>query len=147
MKNELGIYRDGRYRENVQKISTGSTSYDLSPDESGSIFWLNTATTMTFNLPKVSSKALGLTYTLALQEQASSDDVKVTCSKFDSSAAIQTAFSSVIDTHTTAIPGSTFFTGGRFTAISTVVWMLEQLTAGYTHVNDATSNMGGWTTG
>ena len=151
MQNELGIYRDGLYRKKIVHVSTGSSGvssiYEISPDESGALFVYGTGSTMTFHLPRISSKALGLVYEFAIAEQASSLDVKVACSKFDSSAIIQTAFSSVIDNHTTAQPASTFFTGGKFTAVSSVVWMLEQLTVGYSYSTDASGNMGGWTTG
>ena len=145
---KLGVYHDGVYRKNIVQVSSGSTAYDIAPEESGATFWLNTATTLNFRLPRISSHLLGLTYELAIQEQASSDDVRVTCNTFDSSAIIQTAFSSIVDNHTTAIPASTFFTGARLTAVSTIVWMLEQITAaGYAFSSAATDAVGGWTTG
>ncbi len=145
--NLIGEYRDGFYRKKIIKVSSGSTAYDISPDESGAIFWLNTATTMNFRLPRVSSEALGLTYELTIQEQASSDDVRLTCNTFNSSAIIQTAFSSIVDNHTTAIPASTFLTGAKITAVSSIVWILEQITMGYGESSAASSNKGGWTTG
>ena len=148
MKNPLGIYRDGLFRKTVIQVSTGSTNYDISADESGAIFWINTASTVNFRLPKVSSLALGLTYEFAIQEQATSNDIRITCNTFDSSALIQTAFSSIVDNHTTAIPASTFFTGARITAVSTIVWMLEAITAaGYAFSSAASDAVGAWTTG
>lgn len=146
--NEVGEYRDGLYRRHVKKISTALTSYDVAPEESGVIFWYNTGTTMTVNLPKVSSNQLGLVFEFAIQECDSSNDFKLVCSKFDSSAVIQTAFSSIIDNHTTAIPASTFFTGARVTAVSSVVWMLEQITAlAGAFSTGAADGVGGWSTG
>lgn len=149
----VGEYRDGLYRKKVaSSISSGgiSTVYDLEPSESGTLFFVNTASSgMTVNLPKISSNLLGLVYEFAIQEQDSSGDFKVVCSKFDSSALIQTAFSSVVDNHTTAIPASTFFTGGRFTAVSSIVWMLEQITGrgSYHFSSGAGDAVGAWSTG
>ena len=147
--SKIGHYRDGYFRRNVQEISTASTRYEVPVNESGALYWLNTASSMNIILPRISSKWLGLTYEFALQEQASSDDVKLRCDIFDSSAIIQTAFSSVVDNHTTAIPNSTFMTGGRITAVSSIVWMLEQITgpAGTFGTTNADNAVGGWTTG
>jgi len=148
MPNEVGFYRDGLFRRNVEKLSTVSTAIDISPNKSGTVFWINTATTLNIRLPRISSQALGLTYDFAIQEQASSDDVRITCNVKDSSAIIQTAFSSVVDNHTTVIPASTFFTGARLTAVSSVVWMLEQITEGAGNFSSvAADKVGGWTTG
>jgi hypothetical protein len=148
--NLIGEYRDGLYRRRVaSSLSSGTTAHDLVPEESGTIFFINTATTMTISLPKISSNQLGIVYEFAIQEQASSDDIKIKCSKFDSSAIIQSAFSSAVDNHTTVIPASTFFTGGRFTAVSSIVWMLEQLTGrgSYAFSSGATDAVGAWSTG
>ena len=153
MKNELGIYRDGLYRKKIVHVSTGSSGvssiYDISPDESGALFVYGTGSTITFHLPKISSKALGLVYEFFIHNPDAANDVKVACSKFDSSALIKTAYSSVSSEHTTAIPNSTFPTGGKFTAVSSIVWMLEQLTghSGHFGTTAADSNVGGWTTG
>ena len=147
--NLIGEYRDGFYRKRVVKITTASTAYDISAKESGTIFWLNTATTMNFRLPRASSAALGTIFEFAIQEQASNDDIRITCNTYDSSALIQTAFSSAVDNHTTVIPNSTFFTGARLTAVSSIVWMLEQITghSGYFGSTAGDSDVGGWTTG
>lgn len=152
MTHLIGEYRNGRYRKRVVPVTTASTVYDVQSSESGTIFWLNTATTMTFRLPRASSQELGWVFEFAIQEQASSNDVKVTCNAFNSSALIQSAFSSVVDNHTTVIPASTFFTGARLTAVSSIVWMLEQLTIGSGgNISSASSGVsgtaGGWTTG
>lgn len=146
----VGDRRDGLYRKRIaSSLSSGTTAHDLHPGESGTLFFVNTATTMTVNLPKISSNQLGLVYEFAVQEQASSNDFKIVCSKFDSSALIQSAFSSDVDNHTTVIPASTFFTGGRLTAVSSIVWMLEQLTGrgSYSFSSLATDAVGSWTTG
>jgi len=145
--NLIGEYRDGYYRKQVIKFSSEISSYNLSPEESGAIFFAKISTHV-INLPKISSLCLGITYEFAITEQASSGNFKLVCSKFDSSAIIQTALSSVIDYNTTVTPASTFFTGARVTAVSSVIWMLEQITAsGYSFSSAATAAIGGWTTG
>ena len=145
--NQVGFYRDGFYRRNVKAISTASTRFEVPVEESGALYSINTATTLNVILPKISSKWLGLEYEFWLQEQASSDDVKVRCDVFDSSALIQTNFSSIVDNHTTVIPGSTFATFGRFVAVSSVVWQLLPGANSYSMSSAATDNLSGWTTG
>jgi hypothetical protein len=57
-------------------------------------------------------------------------------------------FSSAVDEHSSIIPGTTQATAITLTAVSSIVWMGQPLTAnGYSQSSDATSNTGGWTTG
>jgi len=120
---------------------------DIRQDQSGMLFYVPLATTHTFRLPKISSKWLGIEYTFFVSEQASSDDVKIN-TVLDSSATIQMNFSSVIDNHTTIIPGSTFATAIRLTAVSSIVWMGQSIMSNaYVMSSAATDNLCGWTTG
>jgi len=145
--NYVGEYRDGLYKKRVVVLSTGSTNIDLRHEDSGTIFRLAEITTAYLYLPRISSLALGTVFELVLLEQASSADVKIV--SLDSSALIQSAFSSIVDNATTICPNSTFLTAGRFTAVSSVVWILEQMTghSGHFGTTAADSNIGGWTTG
>jgi len=142
--NKIGQYRDGLYRRKVERLSTADQAIPSS--KSGTLFFVPTATTATYQLPKISSKWLGVEFEFFVQEQASSDDIKINCA-LDSSAAIQTNFSSVVDNHSTVIPGSTFATFGRFTAVSSVVWILTPGVNSYSMSSAATDNLSGWTTG
>lgn len=146
--SKIGHYRDGLYRQKVSSIAVASSGpTDLSFDQSGTLFYVPLATTHTIRLPKISSKWLGIEYTFFVAEQASSDDVRINTA-LDSSAMIQMNFSSVIDNHSTVIPGSTFATGLRVTAVSSVVWMGQPITANsYSMSSAATDNLSGWTTG
>ena len=147
--NEVGFYRDGFYRRNIVQVSTASSRYNIPEEESGAVYHLALASTMNFILPRVSSKWLGLTYEFAIEEQASSLDVRIRCDVNDSSALIKTGLSSIIDENTTLAPNSTFFTGARVTAISSVTWVLEQIT-GITDFFGTTasdSEVYAWTTG
>jgi hypothetical protein len=145
--NKDGFYRDGAYRRNIINLSTavGST-FDPPIEDSGSWYRLGGATTLVVSLPKISSKWLGLEYTFSVVEQASSANFKINVGN-DSSALIKTAFSSLIDNHTSVIPASTFDTAGRFTAVTSVVWVLEQVTGGSQFSSVASDFVGGWTTG
>jgi hypothetical protein len=142
--NKIGHYRDGLYRRKVHTLSTDN--HTLSFEQSGTLFFVPTATTCVIKLPRISSKWLGVEYEFFIQEQASSNDVKINCS-LDSSAIIQTNFSSVVDNHSTIIPGSTFATFGRLTAVSSIVWMLTPGANSYSMSSAATDNLAGWTTG
>ena len=144
--NKDGFYRDGKYRKNVIVVSTASSRYNVPEEESGSLFFLDTASTMNFILPKASSKWLGLEYTFYISTQASSLDVHVRVDVNDSSALIRTGFSSIVDRETSVSPGTTGITAGKFTAVSSIMWLLEQISMGYSHTSDATSNFAGWTT-
>ena len=141
--SKIGQYRDGLYRRHVTGPMNVATSgpTDLRIDQSGSLFYVPLATTHTIRLPKISSKWLGVEYTFFIAEQASSDDVKINTA-LDSSAMIQMNFSSAVDNHTTIIPGSTFATGLRLTAVSSIVWMGQAITANsYSMSSEATDNL------
>jgi hypothetical protein len=147
--SKIGHYRDGLYRRKVSapmNVATSGPTY-INQDQSGMLFYVPLATTHTFVLPKISSKWLGLEYTFFVSEQASSLDVKINC-VLDSSAKIQMNFSSVIDNHSTIIPGSTMASAVRLTAVSSVVWMGQPIMSNsYTFTSAATENLCGWTTG
>lgn len=147
MANKIGFYRDGFYRKNVVTVDTGTSRYNVSPDESGTLFQLDLASTMNFILPRISSKALGLTYEFYISTQGSSLDVNLRVDVNDSSALLRSGFSSVVDRTSTARPATTMVTVCRVTAVSSIMWMLEQLSAAQGHTTDVTSWAGGWTTG
>ena len=146
--NQIGFYRDGLFRRKVEVLPGGATTITVTPDQSGTLFSFDSSlSTQTVLLPRISSNWLGLTYEFFIPEQASSDDVRINCS-LDSSAEIDMALSSVVGRHSTIIPGSTFPTAVRLTAVSSIRWMGTVLTAGgYSMSSAATDNLGGWTTG
>ena len=154
--NYLGHNRDGLYRRKVVKVQstmnrdgTTATKPILTVEESGTYFLIPAANTaLVWTLPKISSKQLGVEYTFhVLSSQASSaGSFKLNCA-LDSSAKIKMPFSSVIDEHSSIIPATTLATGLTVTAVSSVVWMGQGITANsYSDTSVATS-FGGWTTG
>jgi len=151
--NFLGEKRDGLFRRNVVRVnSTADRSAavlgELTYEESGTIFLVpGGATGQLFQLPKISSKWLGIEYTFHVSTQSSSTVIKINCA-LDSSAYIKTNYSSVVDEHSSIIPGTTQATAITLTAVSSVVWMGQPLTHNsYSGSSDPTSNCGGWTTG
>ena len=145
--NKIGFYRDGLYRRQVKTLSTATSAASIPVSESGMWYFVNTWTTARITLPRVSSKWLGLEYTFFIQEQASSDDVGINTAN-DSSAMIQMNLSSVVDNNSTIMPGSTFATGLRVTAVSSIIWVGQPITVNsYSMSSAATDNLSGWTTG
>ena len=145
--SKIGHYRDGLYRRNVKRISTATTGFDIPVAESGMTYFVPTWTTGRLNLPRISSKWLGLEYTFFIEEQASSDDISFSNDK-DSSAIIQMNFSSAVDNSTGASPGSTFATAIRLTAVSSIVWMGQSIMSNsYTMSSAANTNLSGWAVG
>ncbi len=146
--NKLGFYRDGLYRQNVKEISTVSTGVSLKVEDSGMTYFVPIWTTGRIHLPRVSSKWLGVEYTIYVTSQASSDDISITADKYNTSAKIHMNFSSVISVSTGASLGSTFATGIRLTALTSVVWMGQPITANsYSMSSAATDNLSGWVVG
>jgi len=145
--SKIGHYRDGFYRRNVIDVSTQVSTFTPLVSQSGAVFFVDTWTTGTIQLPRISSKWLGLEYEFFLAAQASSNDVKINAAG-DSSAAIFMNLSSVVASNSTVIPGSTFPTGLRVTAVSSIVWVGQPITANsYSMSSAATDNLAGWTTG
>ena len=145
--NIIGHYRDGLYRRAVESIkSTAARTIEI--EESGMVFFIPGAVTgQIITLPKISSKWLGLEYSFHVSTQASSANFKINC-VLDSSASIFMNLSSIVDNHSSIIPGTTQATAITLTAVSSVVWMGQPLSHNsYSGSSDATSNCGGWTTG
>ena len=146
--NKIGFYRDGLYRQSVKRISTASTGVVIKSEDSGRVYFVPTWTTGRINLPRISSKWLGLEYTFFVQEQASSLDLSVKADYANSSGIIQMNYSSVVDNSSACSPGSTFATGLRVTAVSSNVWMGQPITANsYSMSSDAGDNLSGWVVG
>lgn len=145
--SKIGHYRDGKYRRYVKRLTTAKgTSLGLPVEESGTLYYIPDGTATTVKLPKISSAYLGIEYTFFVESNDSS--VGFVLQTYDSSASIQLNFSSVVDNHTTVIPGSTMATGLRVTAMSSAIWMGQPLTANsYSESSDASSIKSGWTTG
>ena len=146
--NKLGFYRDGLYRRKVKSISTATTGYTVYPEDSGTLFYIPAWTTGRIHLPKISSNWLGLEYTFFDSGQASSLDLSIKADTLDSSAVIQMNYSSVVDNSSACSPGSTFPAGLRLTAMSSVVWMGQTITANsYSMSSDPADNLSGWVVG
>jgi hypothetical protein len=135
------------WRKNIITVSTASTAtYEISPHESGSILKFGTVSTIYAQLPKISSKFLGLNYEIYFSTADDPDDYHISC--IDSSAAIQIIGLTTdgIGTATTIKPASTDCPFAiRVTAISSVIWMGEPITNGWTSDYQAHS-AGAWTT-
>ncbi len=123
--------------------------YGLGPlthEQSGTIFYIEARTAQIIQLPRISSKWLGVEYTFHISTQASSGAVKINCA-CDSSATIKMNYSSIVDEHSSITPGTTLATALTVTAVSSIVWMGQPLSFNsYMGSSDATSNCGGWTT-
>ena len=147
--NKLGHYRDGYYRVKVKNLSTGSTAmYHPSPDESGTVFVCGTVSTVSIGLPKISSKWLGLEYTIYFSTADDPGDYTIQCAH-DSSAGVYLALSSAgVGTPSTIVPATTDCPHAiKVTAISSVIWLGEPISCnGYTTVAK-TLAAGAWTTG
>ena len=100
----LGDNRDGLYRSNVVRVNStrdrsAAADGELTFEESGTLFLVpGGATGQLFQLPKISSKWLGVEYTFHVSTQSSSTVIKINCA-LDSSASIKMGFSSRISFH------------------------------------------------
>lgn len=118
------------YRRRVITYSTASTATrQISPRESGAVFYVAAVSTAHLSLPKVSSLATGLTYEFHVAKQDAEGDVQIV-STIDSSAHIVGIQGTTGTTQTTAsaiTPGSTlgFSWWAKVTAVSSVVWVAE----------------------
>ena len=151
--NYLGHNRDGLYRRKVVQVEstmnrdgTTITSPILTVEESGTYFLIPALTASVWTLPRISSKQLGVEYTFHVSTQASSAAFKVNCAA-DSSAKIKMPFSSEVDEHSSIIPATSKATGLTVTAVSTVVWMGQGITANSYSQSSVATSFGGWTTG
>jgi len=144
----IGHKRDGLYRRHVEQLNSTATK-SLAVEESGTYFYVPAVTAQVWSLPKISSKRLGLEYTLHVAVQASSAAVKINCA-YDSSATIKMNYSSIIDDHSSITPGTTLATAITLTAVSSVIWMGQPLSFNSycptVTAIDKTSLAGGWTT-
>mgnify|MGYP001581384732 CR=1 FL=1 len=157
--NRVGHYRDGLYRKQVTKLSSGSASTpdlvrNIDTDESGTVFVIPRDTTAKLVLPSPSSKWLGLTYEFVVTSQASTGDVQITCTG-NYSVVIRglkkTSDLATTDAQSASLP-TTEPVWGKVTLVSSVAWEWEQRLR---MVNDYTSNNdlvaedfnGMWTTG
>lgn len=151
--NLIGHYRDGRYRRDVKVMSTVSTGYNPSFEESGRLFLFSSApTTCAVRLPRASSKHLGITYEFALVAGTTSVDI---ITNLDSSARI-VGVPGTSDTTGAAVQSirpdsSKFWTMGRITNLTSVIWFFEpqahpimESTAGEIKT---TGGIGSWSTG
>ena len=152
--NLTGFYRDGFFRRRVVTISTASTGYNVSPNESGTLFVAGEVTTQFVRLPRVSSKRLGLTYDFSVAEQTSGADNFNIVTNLDSSARISglgTSGSTGTAAQSARPASSVARAFARFTAVSSVLWTIEQAFA--LQVNSSFELLttqvaaGGWSTG
>lgn len=140
------------WRKRVINYSTASTAtYQLSPRESGAVFYCPTVSTISFELPKISSKFLGLNYEIYFSTADAAGDYQIFTA--DTSAFIHLALSTAatgIGTPTTITPNSTDVPHAiRVTAISSIIWMGEPLLMNGFSTHDSTNDhvaTGGWTT-
>ena len=140
----VGQYRDGRFRRRVRTMSTGSTArYDVSQVDSGSILVFGVVSTASVGLPRISSKWLGLEYTIYFSTADAEGDYTIQCLA-DSSAVIHLALTSGgVGTASTITPLTTDSPHAiRVTAISSIVWLGEPLMMSGT----TAKTFGSWTT-
>jgi hypothetical protein len=142
------------YRRRVIVYSTVSTAtYNVSPNESGALFYVANVSTAKFSLPKVSSLAKGLTYSFHIAQQTDVLDVNIV-STIDSSAhivGIHGTTGTTISTNSAISPASTinFSNFVTVTAISSVVWVAEPEYSVESSGADVVGALifGGWTSG
>lgn len=146
--NQIGFYRDGTYRRAVETISTATTRFSPTEEQSGTLFVVPEITTLAIALPSVSSRWLGLVYEFFVEEQATSDDVQIDASINKVNGVIMMNFSSQVDDSSRIMLDSTFATGIRLTAVSSVRWMGEAISGrgGYAFSSVATDAGGTWST-
>lgn len=136
------------WRRRVIVYSTASTAtYQVSPRESGALFYCGTVSTIALQLPKISSKNLGLMYEVYFSSAADVGDNTINTAG-DSSASIHIVGLTTggIGTGSTITPQSTDGPNAiRLTAISSVIWMGEAITNGLSSVAKGYA-AGGWTT-
>lgn len=126
--NLVGHYRDGLFRRKVVTISTASTGYNPSFEQSGSIFVVGSASTQMIRLPRISSKHLGIAYEFLVVPQSSAADVNIV-TNLDSSARIYgvgTSGSTGNAAQSIRPDTTQVHAYGRLTALSTVIWFFEQ---------------------
>ena len=114
------------WRKRVITYSTASTAtYQLSPRESGAVFYCGTVSTLSFELPKISSKFLGLNYEFYFSTMDEANDIRVFTA--DTSCYINLNRTTAgVGSPTTIIPATTDGPNAlRVTAISSVIWMAE----------------------
>jgi len=143
--SKIGQYRDGTFRKNVIEVSTASTaSYVVREEDSGSVLRFGVVSTVAVQLPRISSKWLGLTYDIFFSTADATGDYTIDTS-LDSSAGIWIMYSSGgVGSPSTITPATTDGPHGmRVTAISSVVWMGEPLMVG----GSSAKPHGKWTTG
>jgi hypothetical protein len=135
------------YRKRVITVSTASTAtYQLSPRESGAMLMFGTVSTINVQLPKISSKFLGLNYEIYFSTADAQTDYDLTC--LDSSAGVYLPglTSAGVGSPTTVAPATTDGPHAiRVTAISSIIWLGEPITNVYTTAAK-THAAGGWTT-
>ena len=131
------------WRRRVIEVSTASTAtYQVSVRESGAILRFGTVSTINVELPKISSKFLGLNYEIYFSTADTVNDYDLCCA--DSSAGIWMALSSGgVGSPTTIAPATTDHPHAiRVTAISSVIWLGEPLMISGT----TAKTYGNWTT-
>ena len=156
--NFLGNNRDGLFRRNIVNVNstrnrTAITDGELTFEESGTIFNVGVVTAQVFELPKISSKWLGVEYTFRVSTQTAGT-VKINCA-LDSSASIKMNFSSEVSKHSTIVTDSSFASAVTVTAVSSIVWMGQPIMCNSyktstKKTDDSTTvpaSLSGWTTG
>ncbi len=161
--NHFGNTRDGLYRRRVEYVystqsrvpgaGTSKGAGPLTVEESGTYFYVPPVTGMVFQLPKISSKWLGVEYTWFVSTQTAGT-VKINCA-LDSSAGIHTNFSSEVSVHSTIVTDSSFPSAVTLTAVSSIAWMGQPIMcnsymATTKKTDDSTTvkaSLSGWTTG
>jgi len=141
-------------RKRVITVSTNTTGLDLTAAESGAIIYLESLTTIQVRLPRISSLALGLTYDICfINGGQAGDGLTIMCaSSADSSAQLRGVWTSnsTISTAQEASLATTEFDGyARVTAVSSINWMFEGLSASQEEDDGAGTGdgFGTWTTG
>ena len=120
------------FRRRVINYSTGSTAtLELTEAESGAIFFVPTVSTAKLSLPRISSLRLGLNYEVFFSTFDALADFNIVSTNDSSADIALVGRTSALSTASAITPASSVGTAAvRLTAVSSVRWMMENISAG-----------------
>jgi len=141
------------FKKRIITPSTNQTVINLIESESGAMFYIADQTTLTINLPRLSSLSLGLNYEFYLEAQTGATEsvtIKVSTLAASTNEEISGVFTSnsTITTGMSAAPASSNFDRWcRLTGLSSVVWFFQTAIQVEGDDDGQPNVFGAWTTG
>ena len=120
------------FRRRVINYSTLSTAtLELTEAESGAIFFVPTVSTVKLSLPRISSKRLGLNYEIFFSTFDALADFNIVSTNDSSADIALVSRTSALSTASAITPATSVGTYAvRLTAVSSVRWMMENISGG-----------------